>query len=417
MRFDVVIVGAGAAGLHCAADRRPARPARCLLVDHAEKVAEKIRISGGGRCNFTNLDVGPQHFDSANPDYCRSALARYTPRDFIALRRAASASPGTRSTAASCSATTRARRSSTMLLAECATGRRRALAAVPGRRRRVAPAAASSSTPPAARSRRGAWSSPPADCRSRRSAPATGATRSRASSATASSSRARRWCRSTSTAPHWQPFAALAGVALPVRIDHAARPTFAEDLLFTHRGLSGPAALQASTYWRPGEPSQIDLAPGPRPRRPLRDAKSTRRRLAALLVDALPRRLAEAWLTASGATDRPVADLRDRELAALAAGLQRWSRGPVGQRGLPQGRGHGRRRRHPGARFAQRRKPARRGPPLHRRSGRRDRLARRLQLPVGLGQRRRLCPGLAADCGAGAAGYNRCLSEIQPDSA
>ena len=84
MKVDVAIVGAGAAGLHCAA-MAGQRGLSVLLIDHAEKVAEKIRISGGGRCNFTNIDVAPGHFHSANPDFCRSALARYTPRDFIAL--------------------------------------------------------------------------------------------------------------------------------------------------------------------------------------------------------------------------------------------------------------------------------------------------------------------------------------------
>ena len=84
MRFDVAIVGAGAAGLHCAAI---AGQLGCsvVLLDHAEKVAEKIRISGGGRCNFTNLDAGAGNFVSENPHFCRSALARYTPRDFIEL--------------------------------------------------------------------------------------------------------------------------------------------------------------------------------------------------------------------------------------------------------------------------------------------------------------------------------------------
>ena len=82
--FDVVIVGAGAAGLFCAGIAGQ-RGLRVLLVDHAEKVAEKIRISGGGRCNFTNRDAGPAHFLSANPHFCRSALARFTAQDFIAL--------------------------------------------------------------------------------------------------------------------------------------------------------------------------------------------------------------------------------------------------------------------------------------------------------------------------------------------
>jgi len=84
VQFDVAIVGAGAAGLHCAAI---AGQLGCsvVLLDHAEKIAEKIRISGGGRCNFTNLDVAAENFESQNPDFCRSALARYTPRDFIDL--------------------------------------------------------------------------------------------------------------------------------------------------------------------------------------------------------------------------------------------------------------------------------------------------------------------------------------------
>ncbi|MGZ5216658.1 MAG: FAD-dependent oxidoreductase, partial [Caldimonas sp.] len=82
--FDVAIVGAGAAGLHCAAIAGQLG-LRVVLIDHAEKLAEKIRISGGGRCNFTNLATSPAQFISANPDFCRSALARYTPRDFIAL--------------------------------------------------------------------------------------------------------------------------------------------------------------------------------------------------------------------------------------------------------------------------------------------------------------------------------------------
>jgi len=83
-KFDAVIVGAGAAGLFCAGVAGQ-HGLRVLLIDHATKVAEKIRISGGGRCNFTNLDVGPANFLSDNPAFCRSALARYTPREFTAL--------------------------------------------------------------------------------------------------------------------------------------------------------------------------------------------------------------------------------------------------------------------------------------------------------------------------------------------
>ena len=83
-KFDVVVVGAGAAGLFCAG-LAGQRGLKVLLLDHSQKVAEKIRISGGGRCNFTNRDVGPANFLSENPHFCRSALSRYTPQDFMAL--------------------------------------------------------------------------------------------------------------------------------------------------------------------------------------------------------------------------------------------------------------------------------------------------------------------------------------------
>ena len=196
--------------------------------------------------------------------------------------------------------------------------------------------------------------------------------------------------------PGWEPFAALAGVALPVRIAAgrgARRAEFVDDLLFTHRGLSGPAALQASTYWRPGEAIAIDLAPGVDLARTLTEAKTTRRRLGSVLADLLPRRLAEAWLATLPGGDRPVRRQSRprprrprRRPATLDAVADR-------HRGLPQGRGHRRRGRHPGPRFAQLRKPPRPGAAFHRRGRRRDRLAGRLQLPVGLGQRGRLRPG------------------------
>jgi hypothetical protein len=133
----------------------------------------------------------------------------------------------------------------------------------------------------------------------------------------------------------WQPFAALAGVAVPIRA-HAkdtSSPGFAEDLLFTHRGLSGPAALQVSTYWRPGEAIVVDLAPHADLRRILATAKSGRRHVGTVLADTLPRRLAEAWVAVHLGGDRPAADVRDRTLDALAAALHRWTPAPSGTEG------------------------------------------------------------------------------------
>ncbi len=137
----------------------------------------------------------------------------------------------------------------------------------------------------------------------------------------------------------WQRFEALAGLSLPVRIETVgdrAKPSaaFDEGLLFTHRGLSGPAALQISTYWRPGESLAVDLAPTVDTAATLAAAKSSGRRLGAVLAEALPRRLAEAWLAASlELAGRRVADIRDPDLAALAADLRRWVVAPAGTEG------------------------------------------------------------------------------------
>ena len=110
-RYDVVVIGAGAAGMMCAAVAGQ-RGKRVLLVDHAAKLAEKIRISGGGRCNFTNINAGWQNFLSENPHFCRSALSRYTAAGFPDTGEKTSHRATTKSTGASCSATTRRNRSS-----------------------------------------------------------------------------------------------------------------------------------------------------------------------------------------------------------------------------------------------------------------------------------------------------------------
>ena len=335
-RFDAVVVGAGAAGLLCAA-RAGQLGVRVLLLDHAEKVAEKIRISGGGRCNFTNIDTGPANFDSTNPDFCRSALARYTPRDFIALvERHGIAWHEKHKGQLFCDDSSA--QIVDMLLAECAAGGvahwqpcavtavrhggggfRLETARGPVEAARLVVATGGLSIPEDRRQRLGlrAW-------------PGSSATR-------IVETRPALVPLVCSGAP-WQRFEALSGVALPVRIaaDGPRRaPVFDEDLLFTHRGLSGPAVLQISTFWRPGERVTVDLAPGVDLDAVLREAKARPgRRLAALLAERLPRRLAEAWLQPTpGLAERRVADLRDRDLAQLAEGLQRWQVLPAGSEG------------------------------------------------------------------------------------
>jgi predicted Rossmann fold flavoprotein len=333
VRFDVAIVGAGAAGLHCAAI---AGQLGCsvVLIDHAQKVAEKIRISGGGRCNFTNLDVGARQFDSANRDYCRSALARYTPRDFITLvERHGIAWHEKHQGQLFCDGSSA--QIIAMLLAECDAGgvQRWHPCKVSAVRVGAAGFELDSARGPVEAARLVVASGG-------LSIPKIGAT-------DWGHVLARRLGhRVVEPRPalvplvcegdDWRPFAALAGVSLPVRIEAgqgAGRAEFYDDLLFTHRGLSGPAALQASTYWRPGQAIAVDLAPGRDLAAELTAAKVSQRRLAAVLADALPRRLAEAWLAVSGAVDRRVAEVRDRELAGLAAALRRWQPVPTGTEG------------------------------------------------------------------------------------
>jgi predicted Rossmann fold flavoprotein len=141
----------------------------------------------------------------------------------------------------------------------------------------------------------------------------------------------------TFDAAAWAPFAALAGLSLPVRIstgDKKARTSFDEDLLFTHRGLSGPAVLQISSYWQPGAPIEIDLAPGVDLAAELHAAKlRSRRLLANELAQWLPARLADAWAAQDAAWQRPVNECADKALAQLAGHLHHWQLTPTGTEG------------------------------------------------------------------------------------
>jgi predicted Rossmann fold flavoprotein len=334
-RFDAVIVGAGAAGLHCAAISGQLG-LRVLLIDHAGKVAEKIRISGGGRCNFTNRETGPANFLSANPDFCRSALARYTPQDFIALvDRHGIAWHEKHKGQLFCD------RSSddiiTMLLRECAQGgvlrwqpckvgqirhgaqgfeleTERGLVAAGS----VVIATGGLSVPKIGASDLGYRTAREFGHRVIETRPAL--------------------VPLTFDPVRWAPYAPLAGLSLPVGIatgSGSARGEFVEDLLFTHRGMSGPAILQISSFWRPGSALVIDTAPGQDLADRLAAAKRvSRRKLINELAEWLPRRLADAWLAARPElASRPVAETRDADLVALAGQLQHWELVPAGTEG------------------------------------------------------------------------------------
>jgi predicted Rossmann fold flavoprotein len=307
-----------------------------LLIDHAEKVAEKIRISGGGRCNFTNRDTTPANFLSANPHFCRSALARYTPADFIALlgrhrigwhekhRGQLFCNDGSEAVIE-------------MLLRECDQGGVT----------RWQPCAVHEV-------RHGAGGFELDTERGRvqaaRLVVATGGLSIPKIGATDFGYRlARQFGHAiVETRPAlvpltfdpatWSPYAPLSGVSLEVRIgtgEPRSRSEFVEDLLFTHRGLSGPAVLQISTFWRVGTPIRIDLAPGQDLAAQLADAKRrSQRQLGNELAEIIPKRLADAWL--AGAQDeatRPMPQQRDRDLTHLAERLHGWELKPQGSEG------------------------------------------------------------------------------------
>jgi len=329
--YDAVVIGAGAAGLFCAGIAGQLG-ARVLLIDHAAKVAEKIRISGGGRCNFTNRDAGPANFLSDNPHFCRSALARYTPQDFIALvQRHRIAWHEKHKGQLFCDES--AEDLIAMLLRECEQGNvtRWQPCAVQAVRQSGSGFELDTDRGPV---------------RARRAVIATGGLPVPQIGATDFGLRLARefGLRTTDTRPAlvpltfdaetWAPFKPLAGLSLPVGI-RSGDGEFMEDLLFTHRGLSGPAVLQISSFWRPGQPIDVDLAPGVDLGAALKSAKgSSRRKVANELPQHLPSRLAEAWLAHQPElADRPIADTRDKDLQQLAASLQSWSLIPSGTEG------------------------------------------------------------------------------------
>ena len=334
--FDVIVLGAGAAGLFCAG-MAGQRGLRVLLIDPAEKVAEKIRISGGGRCNFTNRETTPAQFLSANPDFCRSALARYTPADFIALvQRHGIAFHEKHKGQLFCDDS--AEQIIAMLLAECDAGgvQRWQPCAVLGVQALDDGFEVDTGRGPV---------------RAHQLVVATGGLAIPKIGATDFGHRlARQFGHKvveprpalvplTFDAAAWAPFVPLAGASLQVDISTGSgrsKGAFREDLLFTHRGLSGPAVLQISSYWRPGDALTLDLLPGQDLAATLQAAKQqSKRQVGNVLAALLPQRLAEAWLLQLGiAPNKPMPELRDRDLQRLAESLGRWQLTPDGTEGF-----------------------------------------------------------------------------------
>ena len=326
--FDVIVIGAGAAGLMCAATAGQ-RGKRVLLVDHAAKIGEKIRISGGGRCNFTNLHCRPENFLSRNPSFCRSPLARYTPRHFMALVE----KHGIRyheKTLGQLFCDGSATQIVDMLRAECDAGGVRwnhpcTVASIEHRDGGFALDTSSGKF------------------EARSLVIATGGLSIPKIGASPFGYRVAEQFGLAIVPPRpalvplifdaveVAQFADLAGVSVDAVVS-ANGGGFREALLFTHRGLSGPAILQISSYWTPGDALHIDLSPDHRLEDLLFADRRSRALPATVLAEVLPKRLSQVWCERAGALS-PIAQSGDKVLRALAASLHDWSVKPSGTAG------------------------------------------------------------------------------------
>jgi hypothetical protein len=327
--FDVAIMGAGAAGLMCAISAGQ-RGRRVLLLDHAGGAGPKILISGGGRCNFTSLEVTPERFLSANPHFCRSALSRYTQHDFIALVRRHHI-PYHEKTLGQLFCDGSARAIVAMLLKESAAAKvdlrlgHQVVDITRAARFRIDTDHGGFLAPVLVIATGGL------------SIPKMGATGF-------AYDLARRFGLAIiEPRPGLVPLRtegetlslcqSLSGVSVDAVVA-CGRQSFRENILFTHRGLSGPAILQISSYWRAGDTLSIDLAPALDAESFLRDRKRSRPKaeIKTVMAEIIPARLAHA-MAATVASDGGIANLPDRSLAAIAERLKRWQVTPVESEG------------------------------------------------------------------------------------
>ncbi|NKI68021.1 aminoacetone oxidase family FAD-binding enzyme [Collimonas pratensis] len=334
-QFDVAVIGAGAAGMMCAAVAGQ-RGKTVVVIDHAAKLAEKIRISGGGRCNFTNVNAGPQNFLSQNPHFCKSALSRYTPQDFVSLvKRYRIGYHEKHKGQLFCDDSSE--QIIAMLKVECDLGNVswRMPCSVAGIGKSGELFRIDSSA---------------GEILASNVVIATGGLSIPKIGATDFAYRIARQfgLRMVETQPGlvpltfdstaWQPFLPLAGIALPVEVvtgDKKNRGEFREDLLFTHRGLSGPAILQISSFWKSGMPLLLNLLPEVDVAEVLIEGKtSIKKNLGNVFAQWLPTRLAQGIIEANKLDPAGrLADIPDRLLRDLGQAVNRWTIQPSGSEG------------------------------------------------------------------------------------
>lgn len=333
--YDLLVIGAGAAGMMCASVAGQAGK-KVLVIDHASKLAEKIRISGGGRCNFTNLHAAPNHFLSENPHFCKSALSRYTSQDFLHLvKRYRIAFHEKHKGQLFCDES--AEDIIRMLKSECELGKVqwRMPCSINGLQK--------DENGFVVDTQQGVVSAANVVI-------ATGGLSIPKIGATDFSYRIAKQfgikiveprpalVPLTFDAQSWAPFVPMAGISLEVDIetgDKKNKIVFREDLLFTHRGLSGPAILQISSYWQPGQNIRINLLPELDVANALIAAKTTtKKNLANFLSAYLPARLVDGLLSAQGFDgEQKIADMQDKRLRLLGEKMNRWELLPSGSEG------------------------------------------------------------------------------------
>ncbi len=327
-QFDVIIIGAGAAGLMCAIEAGK-RGRAVLVLDHAKKAAEKIRISGGGRCNFTNLEVRPENFLSDNPRFCVSALSRYTPKDYIALVDKHGIAWHEK-TLGQLFCDSSSKQIIDMLFKECADA---------GVTIQTDTRVVKVSNDFELQTNRG-------DYRCSSLVTATGGPSVPKMGASGFGYDLARQFGLNVVTPRaglvpltfdsglLARMKELAGVSVDVTVK-CDKATFSEALLFTHRGLSGPAILQISSFWSEGREIVINLAPGIDVFSLLKDAKKNqpKQEPATVLAGLLPKRLAHSIANECGLKGR-LADIADKKLRLLARSVNEWRVTPKGSEGF-----------------------------------------------------------------------------------
>ena len=375
-QYDVVIIGAGAAGMMAAIEAGK-RGRRVLVLDHAKAPGEKIRISGGGRCNFTNIHASPKNFLSANPHFCKSALARYTPQDFIALVERHGIAWHEK-TLGQLFCDDSAKDIIRMLLSEMKEA---------GAVLRLG--VQIQSVDKALSGFRVATTEGTIDgtaliiASGGKSIPKMGAT------GFAYRIAEQFGLPLVETRPALVPLtldpaqleslSALSGVAVDAEA-RSGKTVFEEAVLITHRGLSGPAVLQISSYWREGGDIRLCLLPRVDIAALLKGARreNGRQALQTALAEHMPKRLAQFFAETAGLINRSLADLSDKADRRFLLRHQGLGHHPRRLGRLPYRRGHARRRRYQGARFPHDAGARGARPLFHRRMRGRHRLARRL---------------------------------------